>query len=165
MERQQAGPRNRQRKAFTVLGVGMAIVAAFGLGRATAREGGLQPTVLSLPTLLARHPMAKDEAFKIIPAVQGQDASVTVVRALGDLPPHYHEAREEIVYVVRGGGTMTLGGEKRPVKAGDILHIPRKTVHGFTNGARRETVVVSVMAPPFDGKDRIFLNPPVNEKK
>ena len=84
---------------------------------------------------------------------------MSVVRAEGELPAHFHESREEVVYVVRGGGTMRIGGETRPVKAGDLVYLPRKTVHGFTNGAKRETVVVSVMAPPFDGKDRIFTDP------
>ena len=154
-----------RRRVLRVLGVAAAVTTAFALGRATAQQEGLKPQVLSLSALLAKHPPASGESFKIIPAVQGQDASVTVVRALGELAPHFHESREEVVYVVRGGGTMLLGGEKRPVKAGDIVHIPRRVVHGFTNGAKRETVVVSVMAPPFDGKDRIFLDPPANEKK
>ena len=133
-------------------------MAAFFLGRATAVEGGPKPQVFSLSSVLARNSPAKGEAIKIVPVVQGQDASVTVVRAMGELPPHYHESREEVVYVIRGGGTMLLGNEKRPIKAGDILHIPRRVPHGFVNGAKRETVVLSVMAPPFDGKDRIFLN-------
>lgn len=138
----------------------IAVATAFMLGRATADEAGLKPLIIPLASVLSKNPPAKDEAFKTMPVAQGQDASVTVVRAMKDLPPHYHESREEVVYVVRGGGTMTLGGEKRPVKAGDIIHIPRRVPHGFSNGAKRETVVVSVMAPPFDGKDRIFVPPP-----
>jgi mannose-6-phosphate isomerase-like protein (cupin superfamily) len=138
--------------------LGSLTLGAFVLGRVSAQEAD-KPLILSLSGLLEKNPPAKDEAFKILPAVQGRDASVTVVRAEKDLPPHYHEGREEIVYVVRGGGTMQIGDEKRPVKAGDIVYIPRHVVHGFSNGAKRDTVVVSVMAPPFDGKDRIFVQP------
>ena len=137
--------------------LGVTVMGAFALGRVTAEEAGPKPQVISLASVLAKSPPAKGEAFKVMPVAQGQDTSVTVVRALGELPTHFHESREEVVYVVRGGGTMLLGNEKRPVKAGDILHIPRRVPHGFVNGAKRETVVVSVMAPPFDGKDRIFL--------
>jgi mannose-6-phosphate isomerase-like protein (cupin superfamily) len=138
-------------------------LAAFTLGRVSAQEA-YKPQVLSLSSLLGKNPPAKDEAFKIIPAVQGQDASVTVVRAEKELPPNTNLSREEVGYVVQGGGTMRFGDEKRPVKAGDILSLPRRVVHGFSNGAKRGTVVVSVMAPPFDGKDRIFVSPPGTEK-
>jgi mannose-6-phosphate isomerase-like protein (cupin superfamily) len=138
------------------------VSVAFALGRATAEDAEKKPDIVSVMTALSKNPLVKDEPFKIIPLVQGQDASATVVRAMNELKPHYHEGREEIVYVIRGGGTMVLGGQKRPVKAGDVIYIPRGTVHGFTNGSKGETVVFSVMAPPFDGKDRHFLD---DEKK
>ncbi|MBW3621886.1 MAG: cupin domain-containing protein [Armatimonadetes bacterium] len=156
--------RNVSRQLRTLAGVCAVGAAAFLLGRATAGEAAYQPQILSLPSVLAKHPLAKDEPFRIIPVVQGRDASVTVVRAARELPPHYHNEREEVVYVVRGGGTMQIGEEKRPVKAGDILYLPRKVPHGFSNGAKQETVVVSVMSPPFDGKDRIFLRAPEGAK-
>ena len=159
MERKRLFERQGHKRLSYLLGTGLLVVAAFALGRATAMEEGAKPLIIPLSSVLSKNPPAKGEAFKVMPVAQGRDASVTVVRAAGELPPHYHESREEVVYVVRGGGTMLLGNEKRPVKAGDILHIPRRVPHGFVNGAKRETVVVSVMAPPFDGKDRIFLTP------
>lgn len=164
MERKRFFERQGRSRLSALFGTGALVIAAFALGRATAGEEAPKPQIVSLASVLAKNPSAQGEAFKVMPVAQGRDASVTVVRATGELPPHYHEAREEVVYVVRGGGTMLLGNEKRPVKAGDILHIPRRVPHGFVNGAKRETVVVSVMAPPFDGKDRIFLNPPDGTK-
>ena len=151
-------PESRGRRPFPPLLLACALAGtAFFVGRATAEDAAYKSTVLSVPALLSKNPPDRDEAFKILPLVQGQDVSVTVVRAEKDLPPHYHESREEVAYVVRGGGTMRLGEEKRAVKAGDVIYIPRRVVHGFTNGAKQGTVVVSVMAPPFDGKDRHFI--------
>ena len=148
----------RSRLQLRSVGILCATTAvAFAVGRATAVDAPRKAEVLSVASVLARNPPVSDEAFKIIPVIQGQDASAILVRAQKELKPHYHASREEIVYVIRGGGTMTLGGEKRPVKAGDVIYIPRGQAHGFVNGAKRETVVFSVMAPPFDGKDRIYL--------
>ena len=117
MERERGDEHRRKANfRFQALGVAVAVIAAFLLGRAIAVEGGgLKPQITALSSFLAKHPPVKDEAFKVMPVTQGQDASVTVVRATGELPPHYHESREEVVYVVRGGGTMLLGTEKRPV--------------------------------------------------
>jgi mannose-6-phosphate isomerase-like protein (cupin superfamily) len=153
----QTHPIKKHRPKWLLPFIGVAgLTLSFALGRATAQNPERKPSILSTLSVLSKNPLGK-EPFKIIPLLQGQDASATLVRAMGQLKPHYHEGREEIVYVIRGGGTMILGGRKRPVKAGDVIYIPRGTVHGFTNGAKSDTVVFSVMAPPFDGKDRHFL--------
>ena len=140
----------------TALGLGV----AFLFGRASAVDPALRPTGASIDDILKKNPPAEGEAFRVLPVASGRDSSVSVVRARKALRPHYHEGREETVYVVRGGGTMRLGDKERPIRAGDLVHIPRGVVHGFVNGRRGDTVVVSVMSPPFDGIDRHFLDSP-----
>jgi mannose-6-phosphate isomerase-like protein (cupin superfamily) len=146
-----------KRRVLAGAAASVALTGAFLWGRATAEEAKPGPAVFSLPSILAKNAPGKDEPYKIIPLASGKDASATEVVTEKELKPHYHEGREEWAYVIRGGGTMLLGDRKRPVKAGDLVYIPRGTVHGFANGAKGQTVVLSIMAPPFDGKDRHFI--------
>jgi mannose-6-phosphate isomerase-like protein (cupin superfamily) len=42
---------------------------------------------------------------------------------------HYHKAMVEYYYVLSGGGTITLDGEKQPITAGDLVVIKPGTWH------------------------------------
>jgi quercetin dioxygenase-like cupin family protein len=87
---------------------------------------------------------------------QGEKLTVNVVTPTSPIPAHTHAKHEEVVYVVKGSGTMELAGEKKGVREGDIIYIPRKTVHAFTPKGK-DCQVLSIFAPAFDGKDRIFV--------
>ena len=39
-------------------------------------------------------------------------------------PYHNHHTNEELVYVVEGTGTLRLGADRHPIKAGDVLGFP-----------------------------------------
>ena len=47
---------------------------------------------------------------------------------------HVHEHEEEQFYVLEGDLLFEVGEHKIPARAGDFIHIPRGTAHGFTNG-------------------------------
>ncbi|GIX07403.1 MAG: hypothetical protein KatS3mg115_1806 [Candidatus Poribacteria bacterium] len=47
-------------------------------------------------------------------------------------PPHQHP-EEEIMYVLEGEGTMTLGQERIPVEANTAIFIPSNVFHGIEN--------------------------------
>jgi len=57
---------------------------------------------------------------------------------------------------VKGQGKMTLGDKTQDVKEGDIIFIPRKTLHSFLPEGG-DCRILSIFAPAFDGRDRIFL--------
>ena len=48
---------------------------------------------------------------------------------------HVHDNEEEQFYVLEGELTYWVGDQTIHMSAGDFLHIPRGTPHGFTNGA------------------------------
>jgi quercetin dioxygenase-like cupin family protein len=55
-----------------------------------------------------------------------------------ELPPGssldaHHHAPPEVYFVTDGRGTVLLGGEPRPVQAGDVVYIPGDCVHGVKN--------------------------------
>jgi quercetin dioxygenase-like cupin family protein len=50
--------------------------------------------------------------------------------------------------------------EQRFLAAGDVVFIPRDTVHYFTNASPYPAIALVVFTPPFDGKDTVPVNTP-----
>jgi uncharacterized cupin superfamily protein len=51
-------------------------------------------------------------------------------------PHHFHSAEEEIFVILEGGGTLRLGDERAPIRAGHVLGRPPGTrvAHSFRAG-------------------------------
>jgi len=80
----------------------------------------------------------------------GQDLSCNVnVIGEGADVLHIQPNHDEVVLVLRGECGFRVGDETRRVKAGDLMFIPRDTVHGpiVDNG---EVALLSVFAPFYD---------------
>lgn len=73
-----------------------------------------------------------------------------------EVKPHRHLAHSEHIYVLQGTGEMLLNKKRILVKTGDIVFIPKNTVHSLKVTSSIPVKVVSLQAPLFDGKDRIF---------
>jgi uncharacterized cupin superfamily protein len=67
-------------------------------------------------------------------------------------PFHCHSAEEELFVVLAGEGTVRLGDERQPVKAGHVLARPPATgiAHQFTAGERGLTLLVWGTREPND---------------
>lgn len=70
---------------------------------------------------------------------------------------HKHIEHTEQVLILDGEGIMRLGEKTFPVKKGDMILIPKNTPHALKVTSAQPVKVLSVQAPFFDGKDRIFL--------
>lgn len=44
-------------------------------------------------------------------------------------PPHNHEAKEQIFYVLAGHGSVTVGSERFSVAPGDLVYVPAGAIH------------------------------------
>lgn len=44
-------------------------------------------------------------------------------------PPHSHDAKEQIFFVIRGRGVVVIGGARYPVEPGSLLYVPPRVVH------------------------------------
>ncbi len=74
-----------------------------------------------------------------------------------DVKGHFHEEHTENIVVIEGKAEMLFDGQRIIVKKGDYLNIPRGTKHSVTKVISRKPLkVLSIQAPNFDGKDRIF---------
>ena len=65
--------------------------------------------------------------------------------------PHSHESFDETVFGLDGVTTWTLSGESVAVGPGEVLFIPRGTVHGFDNRGTPAARALSFITPGLLG--------------
>jgi len=70
--------------------------------------------------------------------------------------PHLHPHTEEIYYVLRGAGLMTLGAERRAVGMGDGILIPPGTSHTIQNLGQDPLVFLCCCSPPYSHEDTVL---------
>ena len=68
--------------------------------------------------------------------------------------PHDHDASEDLILVLEGGGHIRIGDKRLPIETGDVILVSEGEFHGTIAGPDGLTCV-SVQAPPdpklFDG--------------
>jgi quercetin dioxygenase-like cupin family protein len=71
---------------------------------------------------------------------------------------HMHERDEEVFFVHKGKGTVTLDDKRTPVEEGSVVYIPPGTWHGFE--ANDDMQLVWLISPPhFVELYRLFFKP------
>ena len=65
--------------------------------------------------------------------------------------PHWHENEEQYIYLLEGRRLMRLGDEEKVIGPGDIIHIPRGTLHG--GRTLDDKAVMFVVKSPAENKD------------
>jgi mannose-6-phosphate isomerase-like protein (cupin superfamily) len=127
-------------------------------------------TILSIAigATLANAQTITNEADLVTPGklatVEGRDigsdslSSGNVIWIKTELKAHKHLTHSEHVYVIDGEAEMRLGDKTVKIKNGDIIFIPKGTVHAVKVTSKRPLKVLSVQAPHSDGTDRVFVN-------
>ena len=70
--------------------------------------------------------------------------------------PHRHPRTEEIYYILRGAGRMTVGTEHRGVGPGDGILIPPGAHHTIQNVGQELLVFLCCCAPPYTHEDTVM---------
>lgn len=79
---------------------------------------------------------------------------ILVVLVPGSGPPyHYHEKRESIIVAISGEATEILEGKEIPIKAGDVIFIPRREKHTTVNTSHQEFRYLEFFTCPPVGTD------------
>jgi mannose-6-phosphate isomerase-like protein (cupin superfamily) len=60
---------------------------------------------------------------------------------------HKHLNNDELIFIHRGKGTLTLDKELMEVKAGDVVFVPRGTWHGVDNTGKKNLLMVFQYSP------------------
>ena len=84
-------------------------------------------------------------------------ASSFVIFIKKEVKPHKHVFHSEHIYVLEGEGEMEVGDKKFRIQKGDIVFIHKNTRHTLRTTSQLPVKVISIQAPLFDGKDRIFV--------
>lgn len=74
-----------------------------------------------------------------------------------EVKPHKHNNHSEVVTVLAGKAWMTVAGKTAKIKKGDVIIIPKGTVHSVVTIGKKPLLVLSVQAPKFVGKDRVWI--------
>jgi quercetin dioxygenase-like cupin family protein len=119
-------------------------------------EGRLHET--GLEQILAENPLAPAENLRVTNLGKGIETSHHVVQIRDREAPHVHKVHDLTVVVLKGSGTLWLNQKAVDLVKGDILFLPRDTVHYFINTAREPSVALAVFSPAFDGKDSLPAN-------
>jgi quercetin dioxygenase-like cupin family protein len=120
--------------SMTVGGIATALPIALPGGRARVRKL-LDPTATGY----------RDAYLGVLEAEPG-----------AEIPRHSHAGSAEILFVVSGGGELTVGSEKIPFAADEALHIPENQPHAARFTGPDKTVMVQIYAPA--GPEERFQN-------
>ena len=84
--------------------------------------------------------------------------SVFVIWVKKEVKGHFHAAHTECIVVLEGKALMRLNDQIITIKRGDVIHVPSGTKHAVLEVKGNKTLkVLSIQAPYFDGKDRVFI--------
>lgn len=88
--------------------------------------------------------------FKVLQTSAGSQTAVMTLRPGQSSGPkgNDHPKCEQILLVLEGEVVAEVGRETRKLKAGDVVIVPRRAAHRFTNKGKRTAVTFNVYAPP-----------------
>lgn len=143
-----------------------AVVALLlGLGAFAARADWLGPeeknpdryAPRNLEQILAAHPLSENEDLRVTPLYENPRSKHVLVQVRTSEPPHVHTDSDITVWVLRGNGVLHIAGREHPVKAGDVMHIPRDTVHYYVNRGLETAAALVVYSPAPGPDDRVLI--------
>lgn len=89
----------------------------------------------------------------------GNDSLSTgnVIWIQSELKPHFHATHSEHTYIIDGEADVLLGDKWFKVKNGDMVFIPKGTIHAVKVTSKRPLKVFAVQSPNSDGTDRVYI--------
>ena len=75
---------------------------------------------------------------------------------LGKARKHKHIKMEEVYYVEKGSGKLIIGDEVLSIKTGDLVAIPKNTLHYLKKENNKDFEVLVITYPKFDADDLIY---------
>lgn len=113
--------------------------------------------IVNLLTQMKKTPVDPAVGIAVVAGVAEPGVSIGMAVVEKNIRPHYQKVSDEIYFVLRGQGRITVGAKARDLKEGDVVAIPKGTVHGFENTGAEPCLVVFASGPKFEAdKDRFF---------
>lgn len=74
-----------------------------------------------------------------------------------EVKAHKHLKHTEHVIVQSGEGVMKINDKEFIIKPGDVIFIPKNTVHSVIVKGKKPLKVLSIQSPNFNGDDRVMM--------
>ena len=110
-----------------------------------------------LDRLLEENKLAGGENIKVVMLSRNTRSANMLVQVRDREPLHRHADSDITVFLLRGAGELRIGKQMRPVKSGDVMHIPRGAVHAYINRGPEPAAALVVYSPAPGPKDRILV--------
>lgn len=115
--------------------------------------------VVDVASAVAGDKLTEADIFKRTYLGHGTQSSVFVFQGHpGRFRTHVHTTHDEIGYVLKGTGSVTVGGVTRPVKQGDVWVIPMNTPHGGEFEDAPQVLFISSPIDDPDDQDRVWID-------
>lgn len=109
---------------------------------------------MAFPNKIIKNPATKQDVRFIQTAKDTNGALLEMIatyHAQSQEPaPHYHPHQSEEFNVIVGELTVKIGDEIKVLRAGDKLHIPKRTVHAMWNNSEEKTMVNWKVQPAME---------------
>jgi mannose-6-phosphate isomerase-like protein (cupin superfamily) len=135
----------------------IAIVAAFVAGLTASPFGQrMLPAAHALTGMASADlPSTPNPDMRSRPLVVTDNATIAI--QAGNAPKHYHAKSDEIQYIIEGTGQMWLGNERRDIKPGTLIVIPKGTAHSGTIVTSGPIKAIAIKIPPQANGDVVVV--------
>ncbi len=115
-----------------------------------------QTTRRNLDQMMQQYPLGANENIRFT-RLSSDGLSTNLLMQVRGREPLHHDADSDItMFLLRGQGTIRIGDRSFPVKAGDVLHIPRGVPHGFVNQGSGIGIALLVLSPSPGPNDQVL---------
>ena len=84
-----------------------------------------------MPFYTGRDRSRSEDPSRLVVAGELMKAGIVTLNRGDEPEPHFHPNEEQFVVVLEGKLQMLVGDETAEVGPGDMVHIPRNTLHGI----------------------------------
>lgn len=113
----------------------------------------------NLDALLEQNRIGPGENIKVVRVLRTEHVEHLLVQVRDREPLHFHADSDITVMMRHGKGVIRIADRDTPVRAGDIVHIPRGVAHAYINDGPDAGVAFVIMAPPPGPADRVLVGP------
>lgn len=85
------------------------------------------------------------------------ETSTHLLALKGKEKPHVHDTHDLTAIVLSGKVNIHFKDRTQEMTTGDVVSIPRGTFHWAENICEEQSQIYVIFNPPFDGKDRRFV--------
>ena len=107
--------------------------------------------------LMSLSPYEEYDNIYVTPIQSDTLTSSFVIWVKNAVKPHKHLMHSEQVYIIEGEAKMKVGDEEFNIKPGSYVFIPKNTIHSVITTSLKPLKALSIQAPKFIGKDRVFV--------